>query len=439
VVGGGVPGYSDVEGLRQVWCADLSYTLASKENVIMAKQSGLPRRMKWWVEARFGMFIHWGLYAIPARGEWVMYCERIPKDEYAKLADRFNPTRYDATEWVRAAKRAGMKYMVLTTRHHDGFCLWDSDTTDYTAPKTRAGRDLVGEYVKACRKAGMRIGFYYSLLDWRMPAYWHGPKKDAAGWRRFVAYVHAQIRELCTRYGKIDILWYDGAWPHDAKAWRSKQLNAMVRRLQPHVIINNRSGLGEDLDTPEQHITASGEGRPWESCMTMDDLWWGWHPGDPNVKSGMQLVRSLVRCVGGGGNFLLNVGPKADGTIPAVQANRLKAIGAWMAKNSKSIYGCGGAPCGQPHLGHVTARGNTLYLHVTCWPGAELCAAGIKNKVKTARMLATGKRLGFEQRADRLLVRGLPRRSPDPIDTVIALELAGRSRVVEPGDGTFWR
>jgi len=400
----------------------------------MADAQKVPDRLKWWVEARFGMFIHWGLYAIPARGEWIMYCERIPKAEYARLAEKFRPNKFDADEWVALAREAGMRYMVLTTRHHDGFCLWDSRVSDFTSVKTAAGRDFVAEYVEACRRAGMRIGFYYSLLDWRWPAYWNGPEKDPEGWAEFRDYVHAQVRELMTQYGRIDILWYDGAWPHGPEAWGSEQLNAMVRSLQPDIVINNRSGISEDFDTPEQHIRASD--RPWETCMTIDDLWWGYHRGDPNLKSPMQLVRNLVKCVAGGGNFLLNVGPKADGTIPASQARRLRAMGEWLRHNGESIYGAGPAPFGQPHLGQVTAKGNIAYVHVMFWPGREMCVAGIKNRVLRAYLLATGEELPFEQRGDRLFVRGLPPRAPDPIDTVVALELEGEPEAMP---ASFWK
>jgi len=393
----------------------------------------VPDRLKWWTEARFGMFIHWGLYSIPSRGEWVMYCERIPKVQYAQLADRYNPRKFDAGKWVSLAKEAGMRYMVLTTRHHDGFCLWDSHVSDFTSVKTAAKRDFVAEYVDACRGAGMRIGFYYSLLDWRWPAYWDGPEKEPGGWAKFREYVHAQVRELMTHYGKIDILWYDGGWPHDAQAWQSEQLNAMVRNLQPEIIMNNRSGLPGDWDTPEQRIEASS--RPWESCMTMDDLWWGYHPGDMNLKSPMQLVRNLVRCVAGNGNFLLNVGPKADGTIPPEQANRLRQIGKWLRRNGDSIYGASSAPFAQAHLGQVTAKGNIAYVHVMFWPGGQMCVAGIKNRVLRAYMLANKKDLRFEQHQDRLFVT-LPTKARDPVDTVVALELDGKPESVS---ASFWK
>ncbi|MEM2443621.1 MAG: alpha-L-fucosidase, partial [Candidatus Bathyarchaeia archaeon] len=353
----------------------------------------VPERLRWWVEARFGMFIHWGLYAIPARGEWVMFFERIPKSEYAKLARRFNPRRFDADEWVTLAKEAGMRYMVLTTRHHDGFCLWDSQVSDFTSVKaTPAKRDFIAEYVEACRRAGMRIGFYYSLLDWRWPEYWDGPAKNPEGWARLRDYVHAQVRELMTNYGKIDILWYDGAWPYKAEDWQSERLNAMVRSLQPNIIINNRSGLPEDFETPEQHIRYHE--RPWESCMTIDESWWGYHAGDRHLKSTLEIVRLLVRCVAGNGNLLLNVGPRADGSIPEAYKRRLRAVGEWLKRNGESIYGAGAAPFRAAHLGHVTAKGNKVYVHVFYWPGkSEICIAGIKNRVTGARMLAADKTL----------------------------------------------
>ena len=389
-----------------------------------AKQIAQEERMRWWNQARFGMFIHWGVYSIPARGEWVMHVERIPAEEYAPLAQRFKPSRFDADEWVGLAKEAGMKYMVLTSRHHDGYSLFDSHVSDFTSVKTAARRDFAAEYVRACHRAGMRVGFYYSLLDWRWPAYLAGPQKDPKGFAKLVEYVHAQVRELCTQYGKIDVLWYDGGWPHDAKAWRSAELNAMVRELQPRIIINNRSQLPEDLDTPEQHIAASKPGRAWESCMTMNDNW-GYSAGDDNWKSTKQLIMNLARCVSGGGNLLLNVGPKSDGTFPAPSVKRLKEMGAWMKVNGESIYGCGRCPFGGGMIGLTTAKASTVYLHVFRWPGEEACIAGIKNKVRSARLLATGQEAEVVQKGDRLFLRGLPRKAPDPLDSVIVMRLQG--------------
>ena len=381
-------------------------------------------RMQWWHEARFGLFIHWGVYAIPARGEWVMHVERIPKEDYRPLADQFNPTKYKPREWVALAKEAGQRYMVLTSRHHDGFSLFDSQVSDFTAPKTAAKRDLVGEYVEACHKAKMRVGFYYSLLDWRYDAYWAGPEKEPQAWADLVGYVHEQVRELCSSYGKIDILWYDGGWPWTAEQWRSAELNAMARRLQPDIIINNRSGLPEDHDTPEQHVTASDAGRPWESCMTINDNW-GYSSGDRNFKSVRQLVYNLVRCASGGGNYLLNVGPRADGTIPASSASRLRRMGEWLRENGESIYGAGQAPFGGGMVGLTSAKGSKVYLHVLRWPGDEMCLAGVEPKVKRAKMLASGDKLKVEQIAQgqRLFLRGLPRKARDPLNSVITMEV----------------
>jgi len=397
----------------------------------MPKESAVQRekRLRWFNEARFGMFIHWGLYAIPGRGEWVMHQERIPADEYAPLAQQFDPRKFDADAWAALAKRAGMKYMVLTTRHHDGFCLFDSKVSDFTSVKTAAKRDFVAEYVKACRRAGLKVGFYYSLLDWRRPAYWAGPKKDPKGWADLVKYVHAQVRELCTQYGKLDIMWYDGGWPHDAEAWQSKKLNAMVRRLQPHIIINNRSQLPEDIDTPEQHVTASKAGRAWESCMTIgDSCGWGYIRHNPNMKSVTQLIQHLVTAAAGAGNYLLNVGPKADGTIQREYVTRLEQIGDWMKVNGESIYGSQRCPFGGGIIGTTTCKGDTAYLHVLRWPGEEACIAGVQNKVKSARVLATGRKARVAQQGDRLFIRGLPKSPPDRHDAVIALELVGKPK-----------
>ena len=394
----------------------------------MPKESVAARekRLKWFHEARFGMFIHWGLYAIPARGEWVMHVEQIPPDEYALLAQQFNPKKFDADSWVALAKRAGMKYMVLTTRHHDGFCLFDSKVSNFTSVKTAARRDFVAEYVKAARRGGMKVGFYYSLLDWRWPAYFAGPEKDPRGWAKFVKYVHAQVRELCTQYGKIDVLWYDGGWPYDAEAWQSRKLNALVRKLQPQIIINNRSQLPEDIDTPEQHVSASAAGRAWESCMTIgDSCGWGYIRHNPNMKTATQLIQHLVTATAGAGNYLLNVGPRPDGTIQREFVTRLEQIGDWMKVHGESIYGSERCPFGGGMIGTTTGKGNTAYLHAFRWPGEEACIAGVRRKVKSARVLATKQRAQVEQKGERLFIRGLPKNPPDRDDAVIALEMGG--------------
>ncbi len=386
----------------------------------------MPDHMKWWGEARFGMFIHWGLYAIPARGEWVMYVEDIPKDEYAKLADRFDPTEYRPAEWVALAQDAGMKYMVLTTRHHDGFCLFDSEVSDFSAPKTACGRDLIAEYAEACHAAGMRMGFYYSWEDWRFPGQLpHLPiKEDMSIYEPMAEQARAQVRELCSNYGKLDILWYDGAFP--GGIWQSEELNAEVRRLQPGIVINDRSDSGGDFGTPEQHIAP--QDRPWEACMTINDAW-GYVPGEEGHKSPRRILEMLTQCVAGDGNLLLNVGPDALGRIPDPAVERLRKVGAWLQTNGEAVYGAGSAPIEISNIGRFTRAGDTLYFLVTVWPGSTVPFAWCGNKVTGARLLATGQEARVEQHGQRVLLHDLPQYAPDPDMTVIEIDVEGEPRL----------
>ncbi len=397
-------------------------------------------RMRWFQRARFGMVIHWGLYSLLGRGEWVMYVERIPAEEYSHLAEEFRPSRFDAKEWVLLAKQAGMKYIVLTTRHHDGFCLFDSKVSKFSSVAGAAGRDFVAEYVEACRNLDMRIGFYYSLLDWRFPGYHQGPEKNPESFSQMVEQAHAQLKELMSNYGKIDYLFYDGGWipgieqKEIAKYWRAKELNSMVRKLQPKIIINNRSGLPEDYDTPEQVVTPSPAGRTWESCMTIGDFCtWGYTRYNPNLKSVTQLIQYLVTAASGGGNYLLNIAPKPDGTVPERYGERLNEIGEWMRINGESIYGSERIPAGfggswgAGILGASTAKGNKVYLHIFRWPGETAVIPGIKNKVLSATLLKTGRKPKIEQTANgKVIIKGLPKEPPDKYDTVIMLELRGK-------------
>lgn len=402
-------------------------------------------RIKWFNETRFGMFIHWGLYSILARGEWVMLLERIPKEEYRKLAQKFNPTKFSADKWAKLAKDAGMRYMVFTTRHHDGFCLFDSKVSDFTSVKTAAKRDFVAPYVKACRKAGLKVGFYYSLLDWRFPGYFDR-EKFPESFKAMVNQLHEQVKELMSNYGKIDYLFYDGEWipgvetkrtlkdqeesSEIAHLWRAKELNTMVRQLQPDIIINNRSGLSEDVDTPEQYVLASKEGRCWESCMTIgDSRGWGYIKNNPNLKTTVQLIQYLVTAASGGGNYLLNVGPKPDGIIQQELVVRLKEIGKWMRVNGESIYGSEKIPpgFGGGIVGITTAKENTAYFHIFRWPGETVTITSIKNNVLSAKILTTGKKIKFEKKDNGILIlRGLPKNPPDKYDTVIQVELEGK-------------
>ncbi len=406
-----------------------SLKLATAASLVPALQTGTEedreRRMKWWHEARFGMFIHWGLYSVLGRHEWVMENEAVPVAEYEQLAARFRPKPWPAREWAALAKKAGMKYMVMTTKHHEGFCLFDTSTTNYCAPKQAAGRDLVREFVEAARGEGLRVGFYYSLMDWHHP---DGARcrEDEAARRRFVDYIHTHVRELMSNYGKIDILWYDVPWPLTAEGWESLKMNQMVRKLQPDIVINNRSRVPEDFDTPEQRIEAS-KGRNWESCMTMNDSW-GYHKADDNWKSARQCLRNLITCARLGGNYLLNIGPMPDGSVPPESVKILTEMGAWLSRNGAAIYTADPCTLTRSNYMSFTRKGNTLFAHVHYWPGSAAVIAGLRSKVLSAKLLATGAPVKFEQDEFRVRFTGLPEAAPDRPITTLAIECDGEPR-----------
>ncbi|MBM4436626.1 MAG: alpha-L-fucosidase [Actinobacteria bacterium] len=387
------------------------------------------RRFNRW---RIGLFVHWGSYALLGRGEQVLFREQLVPSTYVRPANRFRPNRFDANQWARDAKAAGMRYAVLTTKHHDGYCLFDSRRTDYCAPRTGPGRDLVREFVRAFRAEGLGVGFYYSLADWRFPAYFEGARGDTPALRRFVDYIHAQVDELCSHYGRLDILWFDGAWPLSAERWRSDDLMAFIRRKQPHALINNRALRAGDFDTPEQRIVASAPGRPWEACLTSQHRWWGYHAGESAWRTPRDVILALARTAGGGGNLLLNVGPRADGTWPARFHGILRRLGAWLAVNGEAIYGTEAGVCDTWSIGQMTVKGNRAYLLAFLWPGAELHVGGLASRVTSARLLATGQELAVVQQGEHLVLRGLPRRPPDLDCSVIALQLDG------PAKGAPW-
>ncbi len=407
------------------------------------------KQYAWFDESRFGMFIHWGLYSLLGRGEWVQHVERIPCSEYAKLADEFKANSCDPEQWVKLAKETGMKYVVFTTRHHDGFCLYDSKVSEFTSVKTAAKRDFVADYVKACRKHGLKVGLYYSLLDWRFPGYFD-PGKYPDSVAALVEQIHAQVKELLTNYGHIDLLWFDGGWASTPEFrlipefWGAHELYDMARKLQPHIMINGRSGLAGDFDTPEQEVKASEKGRRWESCMTIGDFCtWGYVRHNPNLKPVSQLIQNLVTCASNAGNYVLNIGPKPDGSVQDEFVSILGEIGRWMKINSESILGSERLPAGWGAsgfawptnggmLGACTARGNQAYLHIFRWPGETACLVGITNKVLSAKLLATGQQLNVEQTSDgKLIIKGLPVQPVDPYDSVIELELDGTPKAIE--------
>lgn len=415
-------------------------------------------RMEWWREARFGMFIHWGISAIPAgewqgeeirgAGEWIMNSAKIPVSEYEPLADQFNPILFDADEWVQIAKDAGMKYIVITSKHHDGFCLWDSKVSEYDiADATPFERDILGELAESCRKHSIRLCFYHSIMDWHhpdaqaphYPTYNTGGKKNPRFGRYVKNYLKPQIRELIVNYGPLGVLWFDGEWIPEWNEELGKDMYHFVRGLQPDIIINNRVGKGRkgmqglteegyfagDFGTPEQEIPATGlAGVDWESCMTMNNSW-GYKKNDHNWKSKEKLLYNLVDTASKGGNYLLNVGPTAEGLIPKASIERLQAMGKWLKVNGESIYGTTASPIGKPAWGRCTAKPGKLYLHVFDWPvDGKLEVTGVKEKITKAYLLARkSQELAVAREGKDKVIVSLPSEAIDLIDTVVVLEI----------------
>ena len=432
-----------------------------------------PGDTAWFTRDRFGMFIHWGLYAMPARHEWVKTRERIPEEKYDKYFEHFDPDLFDAREWARQAKAAGMKYAVLTTKHHEGFCMWDTQYTDYKCTNTPAGRDLVREYVDAFRAEGLRIGFYYSLIDWHHPEFpidhLH-PRRDdenaealnkTRDMHKYAEYMRNQVTELLTNYGKIDILWFDFSYsevPADAKPWmkgkgkndwEAEKLIALARRLQPGIIIDNRTEIEQDIWTPEQFQPTewvkhpeTGELVVWEACQTFSGSW-GYYRDEQTWKNPEMLLRMLVNTVSLGGNLLMNVGPTSRGYFDARAQAALKVYADWMKFNSRSIYGCtmaepefvAPADCRYTQ----STDGSRLYLHLFAYPFAHLQLKGLAGKVEYAQFLHDGSEIlftdgkmdhfgeGLPQNPDDLTLY-LPPVKPSTLLPVVELFLAGGAR-----------
>lgn len=351
------------------------------------------KRLEWFRNAGFGIFIHWGPCSVLGRGEWVKNQENIPDEEYEALAPKFKARKYDPVEWVKLAKEAGAKYMIFVTKHHDGYCLFDTKTTGFNSAKIGPDKDLTLEFVKACRKFKMRVGLYFSLPDWRKPAFFKGPDKDPEEWKNFVEYAHEQVRELMSNYGKIDLLWYDNILSQsgdrllDAKDYEAEKLEKTVRKLQPEIIINDRSLVPCDFYTAEQTVRPpEDKNRLWEACMTMNKHW-AYFPSDKIWKSPAEIINILTGVASNQGNLLLNIGPRPDGSIPAPNIRNLKAIGKWMDIHGKAIYGAERFIASTGTAGVFTRKGNNLYLIVHWWPGKRLALPDFPYKVKAVKIL----------------------------------------------------
>jgi len=418
-------------------CASLLVSLAR------AGDTETTARIQWWRDAKFGLFIHWGLYAIPGRGEWVQWNEQIPVSDYAKLAEEFHPTNFTPDSWAQLAKAAGAKYVVLTSRHHDGFALFDDGTNTFTSVNSAAHRDFVAEYVKSVRKAGLRVGLYYSPLDWRFPGYIL-PDIQRQSAEAMREQYHRQMKELLSNYGRIDVLWFDGGemdwlsfggdwvgaqWkkrPADQHYrgrfdWQHERVYALLRQLQPGVVINGRADMPEDFHSREGYGALGNfdNQHPWELCVTLAGAW-GYQP-NMKPKPLKDYVQLLAKVAGRDGNLLLNVGPDPNGSVDPAQAQRLREIGAWLGQYGESIFSTRGGPFLPADWGVSTHRNKTIYVHVLKWPGDKLVLPAIPAKIMRSTTL-TGGNASFVQDENGIEV-SIPESARNDMDTIVALEL----------------
>lgn len=408
----------------------------------MVKQVS-PEGLTWFQDARFGMFIHWGLYALLGRGEWVMHIEQIPVTEYQQLAQRFNPAEFNADEWVKLAADAGQKYIVITSRHHDGFSMYDTARSDYKVTNTPFGRDPIQELADACaRHGGVKLGFYSSLLDWHHPAYRFRAESGLA-WSDYIDFLHGQVRELCTNFGELACIWFDGDWPSHPfddtnayfKAGGSFEYDAlydMIHTLQPHaVVLNNRHAEplpGEDIQGFEQDLPgmntagfnlAKVYNLPQEVCMTINGSW-GFNTADKDHKSVRHLVHLLTRSASQGANYLLNVGPTPEGTIVPIHAQRLREVGRWLQTNGASIYGTRAGVIPATNAAVSTRRDGTHFVHVLEYLSDVVRLKDVPETIETARLLASGQELSVERNGTELAIH-IPEAERDAYNTVIEL------------------
>jgi alpha-L-fucosidase len=425
-----------------------------------ASQQAEAERTAWYRAAKFGMFIHWGAYSVASvEASWpIMEPEaqwNITETEYVSLFKRFDPTQYNPAAWVELAKQAGQRYMVITTKHHDGFCMFDSALTDYKITNTPYGKDVIAMLAEAAHEAGMPLGFYYSPPDMHHPGFrdtskpvkdtWRGDPARPE-WATYLDYMEGQLRELLTKYGPVALIWFDGLG-HQEK-YNGEHVVNLIHQLQPATLVNNRIGVPGDFATPEQFIpdriptksaanklqgtTKTAESAPpsvpapddfqlWETCQTINDTW-AYNKNDHKFKSVKELIRELANVASKGGNFLLDVGPTPEGTIQPEFVERLQAMGEWMKVNGDSIYGTTYGPWQNLPFGKSTAKGKTIYLHVFDWPSKpQLEVPGLTGRVSRIRVLATGRKTHYKQKGDRLLI-SVPSTAPDPNDSVLQID-----------------
>lgn len=403
-------------------------------------------RMKWWADARFGMFIHWGIYAVPAHAEWYMNNGHIPRATYEKYAKEFDPAGFNADRWVKTARDAGMKYLVITSKHHDGFCMFNTKATNYNVVKdTPWHKDPLKALSAACRKYGVHFGVYYSIMDWHSPFQeasdpspehpTYNPTHFKPGEKKsYIRYMKTQLKELVTQYHP-QILWFDGQWMEGWSDKDGKEIYGYLRKLDPNLIINNRVKGAGDYETPEQQIPPNGlPGHYWETCMTINSDW-GYDAADHDFKSSKTLIRNLIDIASKGGNYLLNVGPTALGVIPKPEVDRLDTMGAWLRENGGAIYGTTASPfTTQLPWGRCTQKPGKLFLEVFDWPNdGQLVLHGVYNKPERAFILSDKKRtpLRVEKKGDALVME-VPIKEPDKISTVMELDFAGEAEIYNP-------
>jgi len=407
----------------------------------------------WFHRAKFGLFIHWGIYAVPGRGEWLRSYEKISEKEYARFKPRFNPKRFNPDQWADLAKKAGVKYMVFTTKHHDGFCMFDAHNTDWKVTNTPYGKDIVEAVTRSFENRGIRVGYYYSIMDWHHPDYLPRMAFEAADRPSeghdvmdYIAFMREHLKQIITEYRPAPfVLWYDGGWLNTPESLGAAETNAMVRKLKPDILINDRHRTKEDLITPEQRIPPTGlrdeNGNPvlWEACMTMTSHWWGYDRNETKFKEKDFLIRMMIDIVAKGGNFLLNVGPKPDGTIQKEFTERLLAIGKWLDKYSEAIFDTTASPFNRlPFYGRVTVKGDRLYVHVFTWPKqGYIQLPNLENNILDAWLVGgSQKRLPIAKRDGDWYLK-LPAKPTDPAASVIAVQLDGPPRttpvVIRPG------